>query len=505
MLATVRSATLVGVVGHRVDVEVHVGRGLPSFSLVGLPDAACREARDRVRAAVLSSGLAWPTQRITVNLAPSSVPKIGTGLDVAIAVGVLVATGVVPADALAERAFFGELGLDGSLRRVRGIVPLAVAAAGHGRCAATVVPDGDAAAAAVVPGVRVLAAPHLEALVAALRAERPWPDPADPPVVVPPPVPDLAEVRGQAVARAAVEIAAAGGHHLLLSGPPGSGKTMLARRLPGLLPDLDDEGAMEVTGIHSAGGEPVDCGLIRRPPFRSPHHGASAVAMIGGGSGAMRPGEVALAHRGVLFCDELGEFAPTVLDALRQPLEEGVVRVSRAGGSVTYPAAFQFVAATNPCPCGPRPDGCRCSAAARQRYGRRLSGPLLDRFDLRAEVDRPDAAQLLGVDPAEPTAVVAARVLAARERMSDRGLGVNARLSGAALDRVCPLDTESRRLLGVLVRDGALSGRGVARVRRVARTVADLAGHDGAPEIGHVAEALAFRVSSPAGDAELAS
>ena len=499
MLAITTASTLVGVDGHVVRVEVHVAQGLPSFAMVGLPDTSCREARDRVRAAVQSSELTWPMQRITVNLAPSAIPKIGTGLDLAVAVGVLVASGQVPAEAVEDCAFLGELGLDGSLRACRGVVPLTAGL--RPVTTEVVVPTAAHAEAALVPGMEVRCAPDLGTVVRALNADCPWPDPPPPPVRMPRPEPDMAEIRGQPVARQVIEIAAAGGHHLLLSGPPGAGKTLLATRLPGLLPDLDDESALEVTAVHSAAGEPVGGRLVRRPPFRAPHHTASVVSLVGGGTTGMRPGEISLAHRGILFADELGEFPPSALDALRQPIEEGRVRVSRARGTVSYPARFQFVAATNPCPCGPPIGGCRCSETSQARYVRRLSGPLLDRFDLRLEVARPDAAELLSTGAGEPTSVVAARVANARAIAASRGVATNAELGAALLDDLAPLSTGARRLLERMVRSGRLTGRGMHRIRRVARTIADLGGHDGALGEEHVAAALALRVPMAGADA----
>lgn len=493
MLAIIQSSSLLGVDGRAVRVEVHVGKGLPSFTMVGLPDASCREARDRVRSAVQSSDFEWPMQRITVNLAPSAFNKLGTSLDLALAIGMLTATGVTPAPAAEGWAFLGEVGLDGSLRAVRGMVPLVAALRTTVR--GVVVASAGYCEAALVPGVEVRCAPDLSTVVRALRGETPWPEP---PAAAPrraAPSADLVDVRGQPVARQVLEIAAAGGHHLLLSGPPGAGKTLLASRLPGLLPDLDDDAALEVTSIHSAAGEPVEGRLIRRPPFRAPHHTASAVSLIGGGTAAMRPGEISLAHRGVLFADELGEFAPSVLDALRQPLEEGRVRVSRARGTATYPARFQFVAATNPCPCGPRPTGCRCSEAGLVRYSRRLSGPLLDRFDLRLQVAPPDPDGLLGSGDGEASVVVAARVAAARARAVDRAGLVNADIPAASIDRWATLDRDATRLVEAMLRAGRLTARGMHRVRRVARTIADLDGVGDTLGEGHVAAAMALRTT----------
>ncbi len=496
MFASVPSAVLFGAQGHPVAVEVHVGKGLPGFHIVGLPDESVRESRDRVRAAVMSSGATWPDIKITVNLAPSRQRKSGSGLDLAIAVGVLAASEQIPLASIERSGFLGELGLDGSVRSVPGVAPMA----GVFDVAELVVPVANTSEAAIIANGRVRPCGHLRDLIAVFNELAPWPDhDVSEEVEVSATDPDLADVIGQPMARQALEIAAAGGHHCLFVGPPGAGKTMLAARLPGLLPALDREQALAVTMVHSAAGVALPPGgLVTRPPFRSPHHTSSQVAMVGGGSTALRPGEISISHCGVLFMDELPEFAPRVMDTIRQPLEEGTVSVSRAALHVTIPSRFQLVAAMNPCPCGDgnEPGGCECGDARLRSYVGRVSGPLLDRFDLRVKVERPDVNQLLDNKPGEPSSVVRGRVAVARQRAVDRQGMLNNELAARDLDRFAPLATTALDCLRDEMERGRLSARGYHRVRRVARTIADLRPH-GSEVLDEetVALALGMRVS----------
>ncbi|MDR7192071.1 YifB family Mg chelatase-like AAA ATPase [Luteimonas terrae] len=491
-LALVHGRARAGIRAPEVKVEVHLGGGLPSMSIVGLPEAAVREAKDRVRAAIQCAQYEFPARRITVNLAPADLPKGGGRFDLPIALGILAASGQIPAEPLRDWEFVGELGLTGELRAIDGALPAALAVAGTGR--ALLVPAANGAEAALASDVAVHTARTLLEVCAMLGGQKSLPQAVPPPQREVPTI-DLRDVRGQAQARRALEIAAAGGHHLLLVGPPGCGKTLLASRLPGLLPPASEAEALETAAVLSVSGRGLDPTAWRTRPFRNPHHTASAVALVGGGA-EPRPGEISLAHNGVLFLDELPEWQRHALEVLREPLESGVVTISRAARQSEFPARFQLVAAMNPCPCGWAGDvssRCRCSSDVITRYRARISGPLLDRIDLHVDVPRlPPSALRPDAPGGEPSADVAARVASARERQHARAGTLNAQLDQSATMRDCRLIPKDQALLERAIEALHLSARSMHRILRVARTIADLDGSD-AIATPHLTEALGYR------------
>jgi len=489
MLASARTFSVLGVDACEIRVEVDVRQGLPSFALVGLPDTAVRESRERVRAALVNSGFEYPQRRITANLAPADLRKAGPGFDLAIAAAVLAATGQLPASALGDVALAGELALDGSLRPVAGALAMAERAAAAG-LRAIVVPAANGAEAALVASGRVVAIDRLEQLVTLGTEAEPAPAAPEPGANgTAPPLPDLADLRGQPGLRRALEVAAAGGHSMLIAGPPGAGKSMAARRLPSILPALDRNEAIEAARVASACGRSIAPALARRRPFRAPHHTISTAGLIGGGT-PPRPGEVTLAHKGVLFLDELPEFARPALEALRQPLEDGSVRVARARYSVELPCRFQLLAAANPCPCGrgERSGDCTCEPVALRAYAAKLSAALADRIDISVLVEQP--AQESFAEPGEGSAAVAARVLDARERQRARNPGArpNAEVDAAEIETVAAV--QARLAAGTLT--PGLGGRGRERTLRLARTIADLE-HSERIRVADVEEALSLR------------
>lgn len=496
-LSILTSRAQIGVDAPPVTIEVFLSGGLPTFNVVGLAETAVRESKDRVRGAIMSSGFKFPQERITVNLGPADMKKTGGRFDLAIGIGILVAAGQIPAAALDGYEFYGELALNGALRPVPGVLPAAIKALQAGRT--VIVPADNGAEAALASGDVLIAHSLLEVTALLNGSTQPAPFSVDPVTKQPPIGPNLRDVKGQEAAKRALEVAAAGGHNILFIGPPGTGKSMLAQRMPGLLPPLTDAEAIETAAILSVLGQPVDASQWRSRPFRAPHHTASAVALVGGGA-EPRPGEISRAHNGVLFLDELAEFSRHVLEVLREPLESGCITISRASGQADFPARFQLIAAMNPCPCGylgDRHGDCRCSAEVVRRYRGKISGPLLDRIDIHIEVQRPPVTALRpDAASGEDSADVAARVATAREAQELRAGKSNAKLSGAELNTLFDVDDDSLALLEKAASQLPLSARAYQRVQRVSRTIADLAGCRNV-SVRHVAEALGMRQLDP--------
>ena len=491
-VAKVASRALAGIEAPEVTVEVHLGPGLPAFHIVGLPDTEVREARDRVRAALNHARFEFPARRMTVNLAPAELPKDSTRLDLPIALGILAASGQLDPRSLDGMEFAGELSLTGDLRPVRGALAMALSSRAAGR--AFVLPEDNAPQAALADGARILPARTLLQVVAHLAGEAPLSEYTERRGAACPSYPDFSEVKGQQQVKRALEVAAAGGHSVLMVGPPGTGKSMLATRFPGILPPLSDQEALEVAAVHSVSSQGFDPERWRERPYRSPHHSASGAALVGGGN-FPRPGEISLAHHGVLFLDELPEFDRDVLEAMREPLESGRINIVRAARQAEFPARFQLVAAMNPCPCGhcgDRSGRCRCTPERIARYRGRISGPLADRIDIKLEVPAPREAELLAAAAGEATEVIRKRVEAARERQCARQGKPNALLGAAEIDRHCATDREGDQLLRHALARLLLSARAYHRVLRVARSIADLAGAT-TLSAEHIAEAIQYR------------